>query len=167
MQPAEGLSAVEEALWRATMRIVILLPSHLDTDLVHEVGLTTSEYVTLMKLSEASNHELRMTDLANANGLSASRTTRLVDDLQRRGLVKKVASSADARSTRARLASDGIAKLRSARQSHLESFRHRFLDHVDSSSMEELANALSTVANALEDSSRQRAKWGLRSVIEE
>jgi DNA-binding MarR family transcriptional regulator len=150
------------------MRVVTLLPSHLDTDLVHGAGLTTSEYITLMRLAEASHHELRMTDLANANWLSASRTTRLVDDLQRRGLVKKVASSADARSTRARLAPSGMAKLRSARQSHLESFRRRVLDHVEPSSMEELANALSNVACQLEDSSRQRTKWGfIRSRSEE
>jgi DNA-binding MarR family transcriptional regulator len=164
MPPAKGLSPVEESLWRATMRIVTLLPSHLDTDLVDAVGLTTSEYITLVTLFEASNHELRMTDLANANGLSASRTSRLVDDLQNRGLVKKVASPADARSTRARIASNGMAKLRSARPSHLKSFRHRFLDHLDSSSVEELADVISTVACRLEDSSHQRTKWGSHSL---
>jgi DNA-binding MarR family transcriptional regulator len=125
MPSAEGLSPSEEALWRATMRIVTILPSQLDIDLVRGSGLTASEYITLVKLSEASNHELRMSDLANANGLSASRTTRLVDDLQRRGLVRRVTSMADARSTRARIASNGMARLRSARQSRLESVRHR------------------------------------------
>jgi DNA-binding MarR family transcriptional regulator len=161
MPSAEGLSPGEEALWRATMRIVTILPAQLDIDLVRGAGLTASEYTTLMKLSEASNHELRMTDLAKANGLSASRTTRLVDDLQRRGLVRRVASSADARSTRARIASNGMAKLRSARQSHLESVRHRFIDHIDSSSVEELADVLSIVACQLEDNSRRRTKWGV------
>lgn len=161
MPPAEGLSPVEEALWRATMRIVSLLPSHLDTDLVHGAALTTSEYTTLIRLSEASHHELRMTDLAKANGLSASRTTRLVDELQRRGMVKKVTSTADARITRARIGSNGMAKLRSARQSHLESVRHHFLDHVNSSSTEELSNALSTVARQLGESSRPRTTWGV------
>src|SRR5580704_15007853 len=104
------LSPSEEALWRATMRIVTVLPSHLDADLVHGAGLTASEYITLVNLSEAANHELRMTDLAKATGLSASRTTRLVDDLQGRGLVTKVASSTDARSTRARIMSNGHGK---------------------------------------------------------
>jgi len=107
--PSE-LSSSEEALWRATMRIVTVLPSHLDADLVHGAGLTASEYITLVNLSEAANHELRMTDLAKATGLSASRTTRLVDDLQGRGLVAKVASSSDARSTRARIMSNGHGK---------------------------------------------------------
>ena len=76
MTQTEGLSPSEEALWRATMRIVMSLPSRLDSDLVRGAGLTESEYTTLLKLSDASDRELRMTDLSRANGLSASRTTR-------------------------------------------------------------------------------------------
>lgn len=149
------------------MRIVTLLPSHLDTDLVRGAGLTASEYTTLMNLSEAPHHDLRMGDLANATGLSASRTTRLVDDLQGRGLVTKVASAADARSTRARITSNGMAKVRSARQIHLLSVRSRFINHIDSSSVEQLADALSTVAHHLEDSSRRGTKGGvIRSLAE-
>ncbi len=96
---AELLSPIEENLWRATMRVLTALPSRLDADLVRGVGLTGSEYATLKNLSDTPNHELRMTDLAKSTGLSASRTTRLVDDLRERGLPAKVASSADARST--------------------------------------------------------------------
>src|ERR1700730_1901846 len=85
----EPLSANEEAAWRALMRIVKVLPRHLDSDLVRGAGLTASEYTTIMHLSEAPNRELRMADLANATDLSASRMTRLVDDLQSRGLATK------------------------------------------------------------------------------
>ena len=63
-------------------------------DLVRSVGLTASEYTILMHLSEASHHELRMADLAEATGLSASRTTRLVDDLHRCGPPASGAESA-------------------------------------------------------------------------
>ena len=92
MARTEPLSPAEEALWRALMRIVKALPRNLDSDLIRGAGLTASEYSTLMHLSEAPNRELRMSDLANAAGVSASRTTRVVDDLQSRSLVKKVAS---------------------------------------------------------------------------
>jgi DNA-binding MarR family transcriptional regulator len=159
MAPAKQLSPAEETLWRATMRIVTVLPSHLHVDLVRGAGLTASEYTTLLHLSEAPNREARMTDLARSIGLSASRTTRLVDDLQRRGLVTKVASSSDARSTRARTTTNGMAKLRIARPIHLESVRHRVLEHIDASSVEQLADALSTVARDLESSSRPRKQW--------
>src|SRR5450631_3625135 len=111
MAADEALSANEEVFWRALMRIVKALPRHLDSDLIRGSGLTASEYTTIMHLSEAPNRELRMNDLAIATGLSASRTTRLVDDLQLRALVTKVASSTDARVNIAKLTPRGMAKL--------------------------------------------------------
>ena len=144
---------MEESLWRALMRIVKVLPRHLDSDLVRGAGVTASEYTTMMHLSEASNRELRMTDLANASGLSASRTTRLVDDLQSRGFVTKVASSTDARGNVARLTPRGMSKLRAAWPVHVASVRARFLDHLDAATIKRVAEALSVVADQLEDSS--------------
>ncbi len=135
------------------MRIVKVLPRHLDTDLVRGAGLTASEYTTIMNLSEAPNRELRMNDLASATGLSASRTTRLVDDLQSRGFVTKVASSSDGRGNVARLTPRGMAKLKSAWTVHLASVRTRFLDHIESSAVSQVADALCAVAVHLEDGS--------------
>jgi DNA-binding MarR family transcriptional regulator len=80
MPKVEPLSPSEELFWRALMRLVLTLPRQLDRDMVQEVGLTANEYTTIMSLSEAPNREMRMADLANTTGLSASRTTRLVDD---------------------------------------------------------------------------------------
>ena len=151
MATKRPLSPTEEALWRALMRIVKVLPRNLDTDLIRGAGLTASEYTTIMTLSEAPNRELRMTDLANTTGLSASRTTRLVDDLQSRGWVTKVASSSDGRGNVARLTPRGMAKLKSAWPVHLASVRTRFLDHIEDSSVSQLAAGLSAVAVQLED----------------
>jgi DNA-binding MarR family transcriptional regulator len=144
------LSPSEEALWRAMMRIVTVLPRHLDADLVHDAGVSASEYSTLMHLSEAPNRELRMSDLARATGLSASRMTRLVETLQSRSLVTKVASASDARGYVARLTPRGMAKLRAAWPVHLASVRARFFDRMDRSELKLLAAALSGVADHLE-----------------
>jgi DNA-binding MarR family transcriptional regulator len=151
MAKLEPLSSSEEMMWRALMRIVKTLPRHLDSDLVRSVGLTASEYTMLMHLSEASNRELRMADLAEATGLSASRTTRLVGDLQSRGLVTKRGSSADGRSNIAKLTEPGMAKLKSAWPAHLASVRRRVLDHIEGSAVQRTAQVLSAVAAQLED----------------
>ena len=151
MATVEPLSPEEEALWRAVMRIVKAIPRDLDSDLIRGAGLTASEYTTIMHLSEAPNRELRMADLASATDLSASRMTRLVDDLQSRGLVTKTASSADARGNVARLTPRGMAKLRSAWPIHLASVRRRFFDCIDGASVETIANAFAEVAVHLED----------------
>lgn len=133
------------------MRIVKVIPRHLDGDLIKGAGLTASDYTTIMHLSEAPNRELRMSDLATATDLSASRMTRLVDDLQSRGFVTKTASSSDARGNVARLTSRGMAKLKSAWPVHLASVRRRFFDHLDPATVEVVAKALSDVAGNLEE----------------
>ena len=115
---AEPLSATRKRLAHL-MRIVGVSPRYLDSDLVQGAGLTASEYTTIMHLSEAPDRELRMADLANATDLSASRMTRLVDDLQSRGLVTKTASSSDAHGNVAKLALRGMAKLKATWPVHL------------------------------------------------
>ena len=149
--PSTPLSPTEEELWRAVMRIVKVIPRHLDSDLIRDAGLTASDYTTIMHLSEAPNRELRMADLATATDLSASRMTRLVDDLQSRGLVTKTASSSDARGNVARLTPRGLAKLKSAWPVHLASVRRRFFDYLDAPTVEAVARALAEVAAHLED----------------
>jgi DNA-binding MarR family transcriptional regulator len=144
------LSATEEAFWRALMRIVLSLPRRLDSDLVKTVGITANEYTTLMCLSEAPRRELRMADLANAAALSASRMTRLVDDLQSRGLVAKRTSLDDGRGNIAKLTPAGLAKLKSAWPTHLASVRRLFND-IDPATVANAAQALSQIAVHLED----------------
>jgi DNA-binding MarR family transcriptional regulator len=150
MPGPEPLTPTEETLWRALMSIVKAIPRYLDTDLVQGTGLSASEYSTIMHLSEAPNRELRMSDLASACELSASRMTRLVDDLQARSLVTKEVSSTDARGNVARLTPRGMATLKAAWPIHLESVRTRFLDHLDADAIPVIADALSSVARQLD-----------------
>ena len=151
MARVDPLSATEEEFWRALMRIVLSLPRQLDRDLMRAAGLTANEYTTMMCLSEAAGRELRMADLANAAALSASRMTRLVDDLQSRGLVTKRASADDGRGNVAKLTPAGLAKLKAAWPAHLISVRSRVFDHVDQATVKKAAQALSEIAARLED----------------
>jgi DNA-binding MarR family transcriptional regulator len=146
----DPLNETEDAFWRALMRIVLSLPRRLDSDLARTVGITANEYTTLMCLSEAPGRELRMADLASAAALSASRMTRLVDDLQTRGLVTKRASSEDGRGNVAKLTPAGLTKLKKAWPVHLASVRDRVFDHVDPATVANTAQALSEIAARLE-----------------
>lgn len=132
------------------MRVVLTLPRHLHNDMIRATGLTSSEYTVLMDLTEAPNRQLRMADLATAAGLSASRTTRVVDELQSRGLVTRRVSSSDGRSSLAELTAKGLTKLRSAWPAHLTSVRHRVFDHIDPEALPDAAHALEAVAVQLD-----------------
>ena len=132
------------------MRIVLTLPRRLDSDL-RSTGLGASEYKVLMNLSEARNRTLRMAYLANAAGLSPSRTTRVVDGLESRGFVTKRTSSEDGRSFLAKLTPKGLTKLKSAWPAHLASARSRVFDHIDGTAVAQIAQGLGAVAGRLEN----------------
>lgn len=151
MATVDSLSATEQAFWRALMRVALSLPRRLDGDLVRTKAITANEYLTLMSLSEALGGELRMTDLAEATGLSASRMTRLVEGLQSRGMVTKRSSAEDGRGIVAKLSPAGLAKLKSAWEVHLYSVRALVFDQVDPSSVVDAAQALSEIAARLEE----------------
>ena len=149
MGKVEPLNPTEEAIWRSLMLILRQLPRLLENDLWRATGLTSSEYTTIMNLSEAPEGELRMADLADAAGLSPSRTTRLIDDLETRGLVRRETSATDRRSNVAKLTPEGMAVLRSAWPTHLESVRRRVFDHIDRAALLPTSEALVAVALSL------------------
>lgn len=149
MARTEHLGASEEAFSRDLMPIVLWLPQRLDADLARTVGISVRQYTTLISLSEVPGREMRMTDLAKATGLSASRTSRLVGDLQNQGLVTKRASSEDGRGYVARLTRAGTAKPKLARAAHSASIRERLFDHMKSSTVAQAAQTLSEVVAIL------------------
>ncbi|MGX9883054.1 MarR family winged helix-turn-helix transcriptional regulator [Streptomyces sp. NPDC002276] len=145
MTAEDPLTAQEERFWRALMRVIVALPRSLDDDLLRATGLTLTEYVVLMSLSEAENQELRMADLASATALSASRITRVVDALQSRGQVVKRRYEGDARGNVATLTPDGMQRLQAAYPVHLASARKRVMDHLDGRSLSALVRQFETV----------------------
>lgn len=148
----------EERLWRALQRVTIALPRVLEDDLLRSTGLSLTEYAVLMNLSEAVDQELRMTELASATALSASRITRVVDQLQSRGLVHKRKCEDDGRSNIASITEEGFNRLRAAYPSHLASARRHVISHLDPRVTKRLADVLVKVAEELDpDGAQQRS----------
>lgn len=132
------------------MRVLVALPRSLDDDLLRATGLTITEYVVLMNLSEAENQELRMTDLAAGAALSASRISRVVETLQGRGQVTKRRHEADGRGFVAALTPEGLRRLEAAYPVHLASVRDRVLAQFDGRSLAALARQFEAVAERLD-----------------
>ncbi|MEV6995966.1 MarR family transcriptional regulator [Streptomyces sp. NPDC093228] len=150
MTPDVPLNPVEERLWRALMRVLVALPKALDDDLLKSTGLTMSEYQVLVHLSEATEREMRMTELAAATALSVSRISRVVNAMQARGWVDKRRDAHDARGSVATLTSEGLGRLESAYPTNLASARRRVIGHLDKRSLAGLANQLEAVAAQLD-----------------
>ncbi len=126
--PAALLSTRELRAWRGLLRVHAALAKALDADLEREHGLPLSSYEVLVVLHDAEQRRMRMCDLASSVFLSRSGLTRLVDRLERDGLVVRVACPGDARGAFAKLTPAGREKLAAARGTHLRGVRRMFLD---------------------------------------
>jgi DNA-binding MarR family transcriptional regulator len=116
---ADRLTVRELGAWRAFLRAQSHIQRKLEAELVAEHDLPLASYDVLLQLAEAEGRRLRMTELADRVLLSRSGLTRLVDRLERDGLVERVACSNDARGTNAVLTDVGLDRLRGAAPTHL------------------------------------------------
>jgi DNA-binding MarR family transcriptional regulator len=78
---------------------------------------------------------MRMRDLADAALLSRSGLTRLVDRLERDGLIERASCPSDARGAYAVITAKGRELLSRARPAHRNGVRRRFLDRFDESEL--------------------------------
>jgi len=109
----------ELAVWRLFLRAHSRLTRRLEADLITDHSLPLASYDVLLTLLEAPNRRLRMTELADQVLLSRSGMTRLVDRLEREGLVVREACANDARGMFTVLTETGYQRLRRATRTHL------------------------------------------------
>ena len=119
------------ASWRSFLRAHALVIRALETELVVEQQLSLAAYDVLVQLVEAPGHRLRMTELADAVLLSRSGVTRLVDRLERAGLVSRCRVAGDGRGVAAQLTEAGVNRLRTASRTHLTGVMRHFVDPLD------------------------------------
>jgi DNA-binding MarR family transcriptional regulator len=116
------------AAWRAFVlanaRVVKLLQGELE----NEQGLTLPAYECLVRLSEAADGRLRMSELATFATLTPSGLTRLIDKLVADGLVERLRCESDARVVYAAITPTGRQRLRDAYPTHLRGVREHFID---------------------------------------
>ncbi|MEV0195888.1 MarR family transcriptional regulator [Nonomuraea sp. NPDC050691] len=89
-------------------------------------GLSDIDFETVLRLGRSPGQRLRMTDLAAQTCLSTSGATRVVDRLERDGLVERVACASDRRASYAALTDAGRARLESVLPLHLRDIESCF-----------------------------------------
>jgi DNA-binding MarR family transcriptional regulator len=127
----DRLDSRELRAWRGMLRVHATLTKALDAEMEARHGLPLTSYEVLMHLAEADGERMRMCDLASSILLSRSGLTRLVDRLEREGLLVRESCASDARGAFARLTPLGRDKLGAARRTHLAGVRTLFLDRLE------------------------------------
>jgi DNA-binding MarR family transcriptional regulator len=137
-QTARLLDEDELAAWRGLLRAHDRLTKALDVDLVSAHGLPLTSYEVLLFLADSSEGRLRMSELADSVLLSRSGLTRLVDRLERQGLLRRESCPSDRRGAYAAITQRGRALFDRARATHLDGVRRRFLDHLSEDELRSL-----------------------------
>jgi DNA-binding MarR family transcriptional regulator len=152
--PVQELSVEELGAWRGLLRLHSALVKALDAELLAEHDLPLTSYEVLINLQAAPDRRRRMAELAEGVLLSRSGMTRLVDRLEREGLLERDACVSDGRGTFAVLTDKGERLLAQARATHLEGVRDRFLRHFSAGELEHLAGLWNRVLPGAADLSR-------------
>jgi DNA-binding MarR family transcriptional regulator len=121
------LDEEELAAWRGMLRAHAELVRELDSELAREHDMPLSSYEVLLYLNDSAEGRMRMSELADSVLLSRSGLTRLVDRLERQGLLKRERCESDARGLFAEITPEGRKVFAAARKTHLDGVRRVFL----------------------------------------
>jgi DNA-binding MarR family transcriptional regulator len=140
-QTASELTPAELAAWRGLLRVHTALVKALDAELAAAHDLPLSSYEVLITLESAPGRKRRMAELADSVLLSRSGMTRLVDRLEREGLLARDTCTDDGRGCFAVLTEKGAELLARARPTHLDGVRERFHVHFSEDELRRFADA--------------------------
>ncbi len=132
-------SDTHAAAWIGLLETHKRLTRELQAELEAEHGLSISGFELLSRLARAEGRTLRLTTLADAAGLSLSRVSRILDMLEKRGLVERQGDAVDTRAKNAVLTPAGLDLLRAAQKTHFGGVERLFFDRLSEQDVETLA----------------------------
>lgn len=145
------LTVTEQGYWRSWISGTLLLQHRLGRDLQDETGLTLPDYEILVRLSEAPERRIRMSELADLTLSSRSRLSHQIDRMHKAGLVDRQECAADRRGLFAVLTDAGYERLVEAAPKHVTSVRQRIVDVLTPEEFAELGRINQKLADALGD----------------
>ncbi|MEV5413602.1 MarR family transcriptional regulator [Thermopolyspora sp. NPDC052614] len=112
-------------------------------------GLSAIDFETLLRLARSPYQRLRMSDLAAQTSLSTSGVTRVIDRLEREGLVTRRACDVDRRASYAVITDAGMARLDQVLPQHLEDIEKWFTGLLDPDQLDAMLDALRIIRDTV------------------
>jgi MarR family 2-MHQ and catechol resistance regulon transcriptional repressor len=116
---------------------------------LHECGVSETEWEVLLRLGRTRGGRLRMSDLSAQTSLSTSGITRVIDRLERDGLVVRESCDTDRRGTWARITESGNVRLTSILALHLDDIERWFTGRLTLQQLGALTDALRVIRDAV------------------
>jgi DNA-binding MarR family transcriptional regulator len=116
---------------------------------IGEHGLGETDFEVLLRLVRSDEHRLRMSDLASQTGLSTSGITRVVDRLERDGLVCRQTCASDRRGYWAALTPAGESRIGGVLDGHVALIDEYYTGRLSRQQLEALTEALRVVRDVV------------------
>jgi MarR family 2-MHQ and catechol resistance regulon transcriptional repressor len=114
-----------------------------------QAGLSEVDFETLVRLARSPHRSLRMSDLAGQTSMSTSGITRVVDRLEREGLVERKSCVHDRRASYAVLTEAGSKRLDSVLPQHIDDIEKWFTGLLPPQQLDEFLVALRTIRDVV------------------
>jgi DNA-binding MarR family transcriptional regulator len=143
------LTAEEQRAWRNYIEATTMLLEVLDRQLQQDSGMPHGYYEILVRLSEADQSTMRMSELADSTRSSRSRLSHAVSRLEERGWVARRDCETDRRGQLAQLTADGQQALASAAPGHVATVRAHMIDALSTDQIQQLGDIAQAVIDNL------------------
>ena len=144
-----GWSDLEGSAWWGVLRSSTLLLRALGNDMQKD-GLALEWFDVLVNLAEYPEEEMPLSSLVDNVVLSASGLTRLLDRMEKAGLVKRTLSKTDRRRFDVSLTEAGRSEFNRVWPAHQNAVRDRYLQYLTKDEMKVIHQALAKVVEANE-----------------
>lgn len=131
--------------WLRLLRAHATLTRRMDAHLQAAHDLTINDYEVLLALARAEDRRMRRVDLAEHVLLTQSGITRLLQGLERAGLVERAGCPTDGRVVYAQLTDVGYDRLREASRTHIDDIRSLFAARFSPGDLDALGELLGRV----------------------
>ena len=144
MASPKWLNDAEMKAWRGFVTTSPDLMNAIERDL-GVFGLDAGDYQLLAMLSEATDHRLKMCDLADTLRLSRSGLTRRMDGVVKAKYVERIQDKDDRRVSFAHLTTKGYEFLKKVAPLHLKDVRSRMIDLLNESEIKAIGSAFAKI----------------------
>ena len=131
MPAPRWLDEHQQQAWRAYLESTKLIFDLIDRQLQRDSNMPHAYWEILVRLGEAQERRMRMSDLAAMTLSSRSRLSHAVSRLEERGWVQREDCETDRRGQFAVLTDAGVQALVDAAPGHVESVRALLIDRLD------------------------------------
>ncbi|MDZ4762906.1 MAG: MarR family winged helix-turn-helix transcriptional regulator [Chloroflexota bacterium] len=134
----DDFTPLEQAAWGGLLGMYGRLFRLIDTDLQTHSQITHIEFEVLLRLTWEKNQRMRIQDLAARSVLTRSGVSRVVERLEKIGLIRRERADEDRRGAYAILTADGAARLKTALTAHVAFVRQHFLTHFSEAELKQM-----------------------------